>query len=155
MKSILAALAFCITNVFVQAQTHFVVGSGGGQLTSANGTLEWTLGEISTETYQKRSGLLTQGFHQTFAEETPSTRIVVYPNPVPQDEFLYIKTPKPGSYRIELFNLLGKKLISNEGSISQDNLYSLDVQHLEAALYLLRVKNMTTGRLFTFKIILL
>jgi hypothetical protein len=154
MKTLLfAVLLFLVTN-FGQAQVQFVVSSGGDFFTSASGSLEWTLGEPVTETFQKNNTTLTQGFHQTFKQESGTTSIVVYPNPTP--DFLFVRTPAPGNYQIELFNLHGVKLMSGRDPSAQaDNLYQLDVQELEAAIYLLRVKNISSGRLLTFKIILL
>lgn len=155
MKTSLTALLYCLATVFALAQVQFVVASGGDVFTSAGGSLEWTLGEPISETFQKSHGILTQGFHQTFeTESTGKTGIVIYPNPTP--DFLFVRTPAPGNYQIELFNLHGVKLLSGQDpSALADNLYQLDVQGLEAAVYLLRVKNISSGRLFTFKIILL
>jgi hypothetical protein len=153
MKTLFIALLVCQVNVFAQAQVQFVTSTGGDFFSSASGSLEWTLGEPVTETFQKDNTFLTQGFHQTFKQESGTTGILVYPNPT--RDFLFVRTPSPGNYQIELFNLHGVKLMSGRDPSSADNLYQLDVQALEAAVYLLRVKNISSGRLFTFKIILL
>lgn len=122
MKTLLTALLFSLANVFALAQVQFVVASGGEIFTSASGSLEWTLGEPVTETFQKSNGILTQGFHQTFSQEFGTTRIVVYPNPTP--DFLFVSTPSAGNYQIELFNLHGVKLMSGrDPSALADNIY--------------------------------
>ena len=66
MKKILL-LVFCLSAVgFCKAQqlSSSVVSSAGGQFEKSNGSLDWTLGEIMTETYQKTVGFFTQGFQQ-------------------------------------------------------------------------------------------
>jgi hypothetical protein len=160
MKLWLVALCFCLSTMCGLAQKHSVVGSTGGIFSSSNGTLEWTLGEISVETYQSVSGFLTQGFHQTWASPITGIErgegVTVYPNPATRGNSLYIKTLTPGSYEIELFNALGKKLTSKEESILlTENYYQLDISELEAAIYLLRVRNTTTGQLYTLKKIII
>ena len=155
MKIQLAALFFCLSAVCALSQEHFVISNSGGVFSSPNGTLEWTLGEISTETYQKNFGFLTQGFHQTFDEESSTTNgITVYP--IPAQDFLFIKTPVAENYQIEIFNLHGVRMI--HGQVSSDpinNIHQMDVQSLGAALYQLRVRNISTGKSAAFKIIIL
>jgi gliding motility-associated-like protein len=41
-----------------------VIGSEGTFLTSANGSISWTIGEVVTDTYFSTTNILTQGFHQ-------------------------------------------------------------------------------------------
>ena len=155
MKPLLVVAFFCLSAVCAIAQEHFVVSSSGGVFSSPSGTLEWTLGEISTETYEKNFGFLTQGFHQTFVEESSSLNgITVYP--VPAQDFLFIQTSVTGTCQIEIFNLQGVRM--RTGQVSSDptnNIHSVDIQNLGAALYQLRVRNMTTGKSSAFKIILL
>jgi Secretion system C-terminal sorting domain len=155
MKSLFVIAFLFLSVVCTVAQEHFVIGTSGGVFSSPNGTLEWTIGEISTETYQKNFGFLTQGFHQTFSEESSTTNgITVYP--IPARDFLFIKIPVTGTYQIEIFNLHGVRM--RNGQVSSDpvnNIHQVDIINLAAALYQLRVRNIASGKSSAFKIILL
>src|SRR5690349_21306916 len=94
-----------------QSLSPSVIGITGGSFSSAKGTLEWTLGETVTETYKTSLNFFTQGFHQPIPIlNDDGDRITVYP--IPSSSFLYVKTPKVGSYHLEVFDLHGKRLIS-------------------------------------------
>ncbi len=65
-----------------------VVATDGGYFTNSQGSLAYTLGEISTETVETSEGIFTQGFQQNFEDIlTISTlnvasNFVVFPNPI-------------------------------------------------------------------------
>ena len=76
------------TTIFAQQLTPTVVSSGGESFTGNNLLLDFTIGEITTETLAANGSSLTQGFLQgpdsnTGIEETvvDQKEIVVYPNP--------------------------------------------------------------------------
>jgi gliding motility-associated-like protein len=50
--------------IFCQIHTLEVIGSCGGNSTTSLGSIAWTIGEVSIETYQTNHVLFTQGFHQ-------------------------------------------------------------------------------------------
>jgi hypothetical protein len=150
-KQILLLLCLFIAG-FSQAQTlaSSVVGAGGGQFSSTSGFLDWTLGEIMTETYQKGNFYFTQGFQQpatikvTGLDET-ETNVFVYPNPL--RDVLNIKTSENGDYLIELFDLQGRQLVNkNVSGVVGTSTHQIDLADYRAALYLLRIHNTTTGK---------
>lgn len=57
-------LAFTYQKVNAQSFARFVVGSAGTFATSTQGSMEWTIGEVTTETYVNARYSFTQGFHQ-------------------------------------------------------------------------------------------
>src|SRR5689334_18589577 len=73
-----------------QSLSHSVIGTAGDTFHSSKGFLDWSLGEVMTETYVRNGNMLTQGFHQTENKNTvteiknydPEQSVVVYPNPV-------------------------------------------------------------------------
>ena len=151
MKKILL-LVFCLSVAgFSKAQqlSASVVSSAGGQFEKSNGSLDWTLGEIMTETYQKSNGFFTQGFQQpavikvTGIDEIKEMNLFVYPNPA--REALYIKTTASGDFQFELFNLQGQKLVSKNSSANGTQIQEIDLRGFSAALYLLRISNTSTG----------
>lgn len=136
-------------------QKHDVVSSSGGMFQSPSGSFEWTLGEISTETFQQSIGFLTQGFQQSFSDESILLKAVaVYPNPA--ENFFFIETPIIGTYQIEIFNIYGVRLF-NELAVSttDQRTHQIDVSNFSAALYQLRIVNSSTGQSAGFKLIIL
>lgn len=148
----LIIIIFCSCTVgSLQAQSlaSSVIGSTGGQFASANGFLDWTLGEIMTETYQQSNHFFTQGFQQpatirvTGIEE--EERLWVYPNPT--TDLLQVKTVENGDYVFELFNLQGQRIAEQKATaISGTHLHKIDLTNFGVAVYLLRIANTTTGK---------
>ncbi|HEY5824672.1 MAG TPA: T9SS type A sorting domain-containing protein [Cyclobacteriaceae bacterium] len=148
---ILLTCIFVVSQVRAQTLSSFVIGSTGEQFSSATGSLEWTLGEIMTETYAKGSFYLTQGFQQpavitvTSVEKIEEPKLWIYPNPT--DGVLHIAATESGDYQVELFNLQGQKLIHKNFSISGDTQVQwVNLQEYTEAVYLLRISNTTTGK---------
>ena len=128
-----------------------VIGSTGEQFSAASGSLEWTLGEIMTETYQQGKFYLTQGFQQPATIKVTSLHEVEEPNrwvyPNPTNGILNVRIMESGDYVIELFNLQGQKLINKNFSVSRDtHIQQVDLQEYAVAVYLLRISNSSTGK---------
>lgn len=151
MKKIILVACCCCVAGFVQAQSlsSSVIGSAGENFNATIGSLEWTLGEIMTETYKESMGYLTQGFHQpatikiTGLEDPEEKNVFVYPNPA--REVLYVKTIENGDYQFELFDLQGQKLISKNTSSIGTQIHTMEIHQFRAAIYLLRIANITNG----------
>src|SRR5205085_7143331 len=121
------------------------------QYVNPQGSLEWTLGEIMTETYTKDNGFLTQGFRQpslvvltpVIAEEEKS--IIIYPNPV--RTVLNVRAPDINDWRVELINLQGQRLIDvvDKAETTEEDL-QLDVREIPVGVYLVRVTNPANGK---------
>ena len=85
---------------FAQQLTPTVIASGGGTLLSNNLALDFTIGEIATETLSVTGTLLTQGFLQGpdnstgISETTVNTNdVLIYPNPVTSRIYLCYEDP--------------------------------------------------------------
>ena len=63
-------LAFVFQNANAQSFARDVIGSAGTFVTSASGSMAWTIGEVMTETYSSSGNFFTQGFHQ------PDTKVL-------------------------------------------------------------------------------
>lgn len=132
-----------------QSLASSVIASSGDQFTSASGFLDWTLGEIMTETYQQNNYFFTQGFQQpatirvTSIEEEES--LWVYPNPT--KDVLQVKTVENGDYVFEVFNLQGQRIVEQKAqSINGTRIHKIDLTDFRVAVYLLRISNTTTGK---------
>lgn len=132
-----------------------VIATSGDYFISPVGSLSWTIGELSTETYRVDGHVLTQGFQQpqvmTVTGLKTDQTLSFYPNPV--HETLFVKTDERGEYRMEIFNLQGQRVIDlvSQGT-AIGSIHSIDVREIRAALYLLRVTYSGNGRSSIHKI---
>lgn len=141
-----------------QSLSHSVIGVAGDTFHSSKGYLDWTLGEVLTETYIRNGKMLTQGFHQTELRTVTEINTyaleqgaVVYPNPVRNS--LNVKVTEEGSYQIEVYGPRGDKLIDqNINPASEKVPIQIDFHDLSPALYILRILNTETGQVSSFKI---
>jgi hypothetical protein len=106
------ALIIITSTAFSQSITTEVFASSGSNFSDGGTSLNWTLGESFTETYEISSGIQTLGFHQTFFEtpqvvpQLTDADLKVYPNPF--SEYLYVKSMKPSDKtHIRIFNATG------------------------------------------------
>jgi hypothetical protein len=150
------ALVWCCCQI-ADGQTlpRSVISSAGGQFISSAGSLEWSLGEIMTETYSHDGGFLTQGFQQpsrvivtSLVEDETAT--LIYPNPV--SRFLYVKTASDHEWQVELFDLHGKRMMSPIQKID-DTRIEVDLLGLPTAIYLLGISDIITGAKTYHKVI--
>lgn len=151
MKKLIVILICICLGGALQAQSlaSSVIGSSGAQFASSGGFLDWTLGEIMTETYRQSNHFFTQGFQQpatirvTGIEDEES--LWVYPNPTA--DVLHVKTVENGDYVFELFNLQGQRIIEQKATtINGTHLHKIDLTNFSVAVYLLRISNTTTGK---------
>jgi hypothetical protein len=119
--ALLLALLLCIsiTN-FSQYPNQQVVATSGDSYKNSNFQLDWSLGELQTETYYGTEIILTQGFNQ--ADYIPISKIEnsklepgisIFPNPA--IDYIQVKIEDLSITNLHYFitNLLGKKLVDN------------------------------------------
>lgn len=150
---------FCLGICRAQSLAPEVIGSAGDVFSASNGSLEWTIGEIMTETYQQSNGYLTQGFHQTgqgfvgINEINVADNFSIYPNPVKDLLHLSFDSKEKGNYVIELFDMQGKKLLSQQITAGKGlQSTELNMQDIGSGVYLLNVYNTHTSTRNAFKI---
>ncbi|MES2590186.1 MAG: gliding motility-associated C-terminal domain-containing protein [Bacteroidota bacterium] len=67
LKSVLFLIIFTVTikgYFFSQTLAMDVIGSNGGSIIFPDGSMAWTIGEVTIDTYASAENFLTQGFHQ-------------------------------------------------------------------------------------------
>jgi len=109
-------------NGFAQQITAQVICSGGETFVSANYSLEFAIGEITTESFVSNNLTLSQGFIQGL--ETPTgfnektiegNDIVVYPNPSSHHAYLLCNAEtKP--LKVDVRDIQGKTILSSDFS---------------------------------------
>jgi hypothetical protein len=158
MKKLLLIFIFSASGItaFSQSLQPTVVGSAGASGTSASGNIDWTIGEIMTETFAG-GNYLTQGFHQplnplsTAVTEQNSWNGAVYPNPVSESLNLDFPAGANGSYTVELYDAMGKKILSKNYEISGLSHVTLPFEQLGSGVYHIRMYNSsgTSMQVFT------
>ena len=152
----LVLLLFSKLSLMAQvAQERSVIATSGGQASSGNLSLSWTLGEPITETYNAPGLTVSQGSHQGALTATGTHdaslffEITVFPNPTSQ--VLYVTA-------LDADSPLLAALVGLNGTVlwSQQLAYPIEkspipVAALPAATYFLVLRN-DDGMSTTFKI---
>ncbi len=139
---------FALITFFAKSQSvnPDVIATAGDFYANSSGQLQWTLGEVMTETYQNSSNMLTQGFHQPFNSTTgianiySSNLISVYPNPATEFVSINFNTLK-GKYLVSLSDVTGKLLTSEEVDAGNFSLYQLSVKNYSNGMYFITISN--------------
>lgn len=143
-----------------QTSSRDVVAIAGGFDRAGQITLEWTLGELATETLVRPEGMLTQGFHQPVlmvskgsAVPTDGPTVTVFPNPLQYELNVRITGPGSTSYvRLDLFDNQGRKVVEDLRDTQLDS-HQLNVRPLPAGVYRLRVGSRDGASSQTFTVV--
>jgi hypothetical protein len=161
-KLLLFLLLSLGTLVYAQQADPSVVAPAGTSTTGAGITLDWTVGELLTQTRHSTEGMLTEGFHQpvlkveevlTAAPELEKSQIdvLVYPNPTQANLHITITAGPEGQGELALQALDGRLLRAETINLaSGDHTWSLAAY--PAGLYLISLKTKQGELLKSFKI---
>ena len=112
-------------NSIAQQVTPAVVGSGGETFTGNGLSLDFTVGEIMTESISTTGLLLTQGFLQgpdrnTGIEENliEEKNIVVYPNPAVNRLYILYNDEETKPVSADIKDLQGRLVLRTDGGIN-------------------------------------
>jgi len=117
-----------------------------------NVSLEWTMGEVITETRSSGNLVVTQGFHQANLGVPSSTQqytiegLRVYPNPV--RDILNINNDSGEALQMQLFRSNGELLMSGP---LQKGYQELKMQSYIPGMYHLIIQNGNTSQNFTLE----
>jgi hypothetical protein len=150
-------LLFCVIKCNNLSAQETVPASGGNG-SGIDGSVSYTVGQLTYAIYASEIGSVGQAIQQPFEilistgiEETGITlECSVYPNPVKDFLLLKIKTnvsDRPFSY--QLYNMNGE-VLRNERIISNET--SIFIQNIASSTYLLKIFD-NKKQLKTFKII--
>ncbi len=137
---------------------NVIVSSGGSNTELSFGTLEWSIGEVMSESFIGTDISITQGYHQplfTFLPEDNSIielKVIIFPNPTSGP--VGIEIEEEGIYDVELFNVRGKLLLTKndiKGNLKHIDLFNISdfAQHQ----FLLKIKKQEDIRFKTYKIL--
>jgi hypothetical protein len=150
VKTVLFAsiISFSV-NVFSQE----VISIQGDSYIDSNASIDFSIGEVMTNTETDGTNDLTQGFHQTnwsfvsILNHVPSYEATIYPNPA--ENFLNIQTSLYEDVSYVLYDEMGKLIL--QGRLLSEKT-SLEVNQLATGRYSLILSN-SKENLKTFNII--
>jgi hypothetical protein len=105
------------------ASAQEVVSSQGETYSNANGSIDFTVGEVIINTGSNGTNDLTQGFHQTnwnflgVEDYAPDHQVIIFPNPT--QDVLNIKTSVYENVTYTLYDAQGKLVMQNILSVEQ------------------------------------
>ena len=135
------------------ATAQEVVSSQGQTYSNANGSIDFTVGEVIINTGSNGTNDLTQGFHQTnwnflgVEDFAPDYQVTIFPNPT--EDVLNIRTSAFENVTYTLYDAQGKLVMQNILSAEQT---PIQVSQLAPGSYSLTLNN-ETQNLKTFKLI--
>ena len=154
-RGLLSIVFFCISIAgFSQQETHSVIANAGGSEEVPFGTLEWTLGELITETLDTTAGSATQGFHQPVyniidvGEKDVELRVNIFPNPAV--DRVEVEIENEGFFNARLYDAVGKLLMEIHDIESK---FMFHLSRFQGSQYLLKVKKQDDILFKTYKII--
>ncbi|HOZ16071.1 MAG TPA: T9SS type A sorting domain-containing protein [Tenuifilaceae bacterium] len=167
MKRLCTLILAVSLAVFTQAQDYSigmqVVASAGGYYnsTEAGVSISWTLGEVAYTTLTAGGYMLTQGFQQgnlfTTDVEKPElsgSDMKIYPNPASVEFFIKINSPTAkGKSTAEVYDITGRKVITKELNLEENEPYRIPIAELKAGIYMIRITVESSKAVKVFKLI--
>ncbi len=127
------------------APAQEVISSSGHHGSNLQVSMDWTVGELMTETFAGSTVVLTQGFHQSQLKSTgldqpaDQTGVVsVYPNPAERQISLLIRNSDFTGLSCRLIDFTGRVLAVRQ---FLSPLETLDVTNLASGNYLIQVSS--------------
>lgn len=148
MKNIFVLIVVCLftSGVYAQTLAPTVISTTGGFASNANGSLSYTVGEMTmVETFSANGNILTQGFQQ------PNDRVVgllditqdefgsfvIYPNPAVNNLWFGFQFPERGKVAVAVYNVAGQKIadVYNDVYVTGKTVQGYDVSNLAGGAY--------------------
>ncbi len=116
------AVAFSICTINAQTASPLLVSTAGESFNNTSYQLDWSIGEIQTETYIASGQMLTQGFHQssyfgTSIDQNPLLEFIISAFPNPTYDFISLNFDNVqnfGNVEYSITDLSGRVLQTKE-----------------------------------------
>jgi hypothetical protein len=108
----ISALPFFVLFWTVNVSAQEIISTQGDSYANSNGSIDFTIGEVITETVSDGTYDMTQGFHQTnwnfagIVDHKPTFQALIYPNPT--SAYLNIQASDFNNVEFKLFDAQGK-----------------------------------------------
>ena len=152
MKRIPVFIFLLLISFHINAQE--IIATQGDSYSNSSGSVDFTIGEPITDTYQTESSILTQGFHQTGLTVTIikslADDIDIMVNPNPANSFLSISVPNiKQNYLVEIYDINSKNIFQQK--ITDIN-STIDFSGYTCGTYIILFKDHENMVVKTFKI---
>jgi len=143
-----------------QSLSPQVNAAAGNYYSGKNAKLQWTIGEVVTETFSNNNNKLTQGFYQTKITITDISelpiinyQLSIYPNPTSSAITIETDGLKEKTF-VELYDMNGKTLHSETliSSLSGRSGGAINLENYSTGNYLLLLKSTNNKTIKSFKI---
>lgn len=128
---------------YSQSISRSVIASQGDFYNNTFGSLSWTIGEISVETYNSSNSLLTQGFQQpdsimftSINELNLGFDLSIAPNPA--SDLVTVKTNSTMHFDINVIDVLGKEICNKKNCFESER---INFSELSTGTYFITVSN--------------
>lgn len=139
MKKISVTILFCIT-LTVNAQNYRISFEGTGESTTVNSVRVENLNSGATLTLNGNDILrLTQATDIYSVENTNSSGIKIYPNPMNENSLMEINVPVAGEAVITVIDLTGRQLFQKQNYLEKNGI-EFTLSGFKYGLYLISVK---------------
>jgi len=163
MKKLLTVLlgVLLTSSTYTQTLSPTVISSSGGFSQNSNGSLSYTVAEMTmVQTFTANGVTLTQGFQQPNELVTGLFDIVhdefgtlvLYPNPSVDYLWFGFQYPESGKVEVAVFDMLGQKVSELYNDVYTTGRYTqqINVSVLPAASYLLTANfTNSAGKIYT------
>jgi hypothetical protein len=143
---------------FAQSLAPSIISSDGGHSVTTAGSISWTIGEPLTETSVASGSIVTQGFQQPVVRitkvktESTNNTFNYYPNPFASNFFIEIENGS-SEFSINAYNVTGEKIKAiNYSKNNSRGLINMDLSDCADGVYLIEVRDQSTGQRNVFKI---
>ena len=146
-------LLFGVLTLSLNSLGQEVISTQGDSYTNANGSIDFTIGEVVINTVTDGTNDITQGFHQTnwnflgVEDFAPNYEAIIFPNPT--EDVLNIRTSAFENVTYTLYDAQGKLVMQDKLSAEQT---PIQVSQLAPGSYSITLNN-ETQILKTFKLI--
>jgi len=146
MKKIIIVFIIFLTSAiaFCQSVSPHLVSTSGDTYKNTSYQLDWSIGELQTETYAATGQILTQGFQQgnytiTAVEQSNEFQfeIIAYPNPTTDFINLKIKNSKTETFQYIIGDISGKVLQTGKFS---DNIQQFNFSEFPVGTYFISIQ---------------
>ncbi len=142
-RILLTYFALFIVNNMLIAQfiTRSVISTNALVSDHPSGSFSYALGEPVVMTLERESFVLTQGFQQpSIKVAAPAEDFInVYPNPVRDQLILEFGIKETTSYRIVLYDIMGRKILEQRLESIASGTRSIDFGRFNQGVYLLHI----------------
>ncbi|MBI3512137.1 MAG: T9SS type A sorting domain-containing protein [Bacteroidetes bacterium] len=159
-KNLLTTLFSVGLAFFVNAQSvdPFVIASAGDFYSNASGMIQWTDGEVMTETFSTANNFVTQGFQQpedftTAIAVQNETGVTLFPNPASDHVTIEFGSDANGEYSVEVFNSLGEQMTAQHCIVANGiSRFDIGMNNFANGIYFVKIKKAGTNSVSTFKV---